>query len=151
FIENEDAIFSIINHLAIPIDEEFETVQFNVYSYELPPGPIPGTFSDRFITVDELGILRRLLSVEFPGRDEIAREVEKAIVRRVDLSGSIEFSPFVKERHAENWIPSAAMANDIDGVTIRFLLQMIDGRARKLEILKDDRSSIKRMPSPSEL
>jgi hypothetical protein len=48
-------------------------------------------------------------------------------------------------------IPVEAEGLDEDGITVHFLLHVVDGFATELEVYKDDGSLIKRRPSPNDL
>jgi hypothetical protein len=151
FVENEDAIFSIIDNLGIPLSA-FESTQFRRYSYSSPPGPRRETFFHRFLTEYELAVLQRLLETDFSGRDVIAEQVKHLIVRQIDLSGTLEFHHHdASESIAESHIPAAGEADDMDGVKILFLLHVAQGKAKKLEIYREDHSPPKRLPPPEEL
>jgi len=48
-------------------------------------------------------------------------------------------------------VPTEGEAPDVDGVMIRYLLHVIEGRISELEIYKDDGSRILRQPEPEEV
>ena len=100
------------------------------------------------MTVEEKMVVEKLLEQEFTGRDELRIQLEYASVCEMDRNGSlllhIDRGPDapVKYRIAnEGWYP------DLDGVMIHVMLHVSSGRMLKLEIYKDDGSTIERHPS----
>lgn len=106
----------------------------------------------REATVDEQKIFAKLLSVSFPGRDDLQKMLVSALVSPIDELGSLKIicqhslpAPTVKQ------IPVEGEISDVDGVSIRVLLHVRDGRPSELEIYKDDGSVIKKTIDPDEL
>jgi hypothetical protein len=100
----------------------------------------------------ERGYIERLLTADFPGRDELSQQLTSALARRIDHDGSIELvtrndvrAPVVKR------VPVEGESVDEDGVPIYFLLHVVDMQVRELEIYKADGSTIIRMPSPDQI
>jgi hypothetical protein len=62
-------------------------------------------------------------------------------------ASSTELKPAVVEKR----IPVEADAVDEDGIHVHFLLHVVKGFAKELEVYKDDGSPIRRMPSPGDL
>jgi hypothetical protein len=104
-------------------------------------------------TLAETKLLERLLREDFPGRKEITKQLEKCLVRTIDNEGSLELKPSEGAESAavEKRIPVEAEGADTDGVHVHFLLHVVSGYVRELEVYKDDASPIKRMPKPADL
>lgn len=97
-------------------------------------------------------ILRLLSAASFPGRDELLAQVEKASASTIDEDGSISIRPTIVQRAAVTTrIPVEGEAQDIDGVTIHYLLHVVDGLINELEVYKDDSSRVRRQAQPEEL
>jgi hypothetical protein len=102
----------------------------------------------RDLTRSERAILDCLLDHDFPGRDEIAQQLVNCSVRVIDENGSLEFqinSP-IKASSVRSRVPTEGEAEDSDGVIIHFLLHVVDGVLRELEIYKEDNSTLLAMP-----
>jgi hypothetical protein len=104
-------------------------------------------------TPTETAIIQRLLSADFVGREGLTKQLNRCRVRIIDNEGSLQLEPneatlpvVVAKR-----IPVEADASDEDGIHIHFLLHVMGGFARELEVYKDDGSPIKRAPSPKDL
>jgi Domain of unknown function (DUF6984) len=110
----------------------------------------------RTLKPDESAIIERLLQDPFPGRDELRAQISRSRVKPVeeygDQYGSLEFEveggPKAKVTQR---VPVDARANDRDGVPIEFLLHVVDGVVRELEIYKADGSPIMKRPAASDL
>ncbi len=107
----------------------------------------------RYPTSLEREIIAQLLGAEFHGKSELVNQLTDFRVRVIDDEGSLEFQVNSTARPAmvQKRIPVEAEALDDDGIHVHFLLHVVDGFARELEIYKDDSSPIKRMPSPHDL
>ena len=99
----------------------------------------------RPIETSEHAFLRKLLSVTFSGRDQLAEQVECASVHPIDHNGSLRFTvnsnaiaPVTKR------IPVEAQCLDSDNVAIHALLHVVDGKISELEIYRDDSQPILR-------
>lgn len=101
----------------------------------------------------ERRVMQRLLTVPFPGKDEIATQLNGVQVRTIDDEGSLELHPprAARVAVAEKLIPVEAQASDEDGVYVHFLLYAREGFVNELEIYKDDGTPIKQMPKPDAL
>ena len=93
----------------------------------------------RPLSATERAVLDRLMEVEFPGREEIRKQLEECLVKTIDENGSLRFrvksevvAP-VKKR-----IPVEAEFTDSDGVMAHVLLHVLNGFVRELEVYKDD-------------
>ena len=102
-------------------------------------------------TAEEKSLLALLLSVEFEGKEVIARQLRDVRVRELDAEGSLGLNVSSSERaHVKHRIPIEAEAQDRDGVTIHMLLHVVDGIASELEFYKEDSSPILDLPPAHE-
>jgi len=104
-------------------------------------------------TPTETEFMQRLLAADFPGKEEIAKQLTSCRVRIIDDEGSLELelSDTARPATVEKRIPVEADAVDEDGIHIHFLLHVVKGFAKELEVYKDDGTPIKRMPQPNQL
>ncbi len=104
-------------------------------------------------TAMETELMQRLLAAEFVGKEEIAKQLENARVRVIDEEGSLEFQPssVADTARVNKRIPVEAEGVDEDGIHVHFLLHVVKGFVKELEVYKDDGSPIKRIPSPGDL
>jgi hypothetical protein len=110
----------------------------------------------RTLKPNERQIIERLLQDPFPGWDELRAQIFKSRVEPIDEYGDeygslqfeVEDGPKAKVTQR---VPVDARANDSDGVPIEFLLHVVDGVVRELEIYKADGSPIVRHPVASDL
>ncbi len=93
----------------------------------------------RSMTPAEMALLEKLLSVDFPGRDELHAQIQSAVVSKIDEDGSlaIAVSPDIAAP-VDRRIPVEGEVEDVDGVMIHVLLHVLDGRATELEIFRED-------------
>jgi len=97
-------------------------------------------------------ILRLLSAAPFPGRDDLLAQVEKASARTIDEDGSISVrSAIVRRAAVTTRIPVEGEAQDTDGVTIHYLLHVVNGQIDELEVYKDDSSRVRRQAQPEDL
>ena len=109
--------------------------------------------SYRPLTEWERGVILRLLS-EFPfvGRDELLAQTDAVAARTIDEEGSISLQCSCDVKAAVTArIPVEAEAQDRDGMTIHYLLHVVDGTMSELEVYKDDSSKVVRHPKPGDL
>jgi len=109
--------------------------------------------SYRPLTEWERGVILRLLSeCPFAGRDELLAQVDAVAARPIDEDGSIglQCSCDVKAAVTAR-IPVEAEAQDRDGMTIHYLLHVLDGTMSELEVYKDDSSRVVGHPQPEDL
>jgi hypothetical protein len=109
----------------------------------------------RPLTDAELSILNKLLSKDFPSRNELKAQISESSALPTndpDNYGSVLLSTksTVKAQVNER-IPVEATVNDTDGVPVNILLHVVDGIVNELEILKVDGSPLKRPISPEDL
>lgn len=109
--------------------------------------------SFRAMTPYERRVLSRLLSQDFPGRDELAIQLIHCRVRTIDEDGSLEIETEsrIKAAAAKSRVPTEGEAEDRDGVTIHFLLHVVDGAICELEIYKEDNSRVATWPPVQEI
>lgn len=106
----------------------------------------------RPLTPLERRYVDRLLTVDFPGRAQVAEQLTDTLARRIDDEGSVELVPQSDVRAPVlKRIPVEGESADSDGVPIYFLLHVIDSQVRELEIYKADGSPIHRMPAPEQV
>lgn len=129
-----------------------------VYQYEQQKTFLQQTYMKteqhfREPTPTEIEVIQRLLAADFPGKEEIAKQLAGSRVRIIDDEGSLELELSDRARSAtvEKRIPVEADAVDEDGVHIHFLLHVVKGFAKELEVYKDDGTPIRRMPSADDL
>ena len=101
-----------------------------------------------------MALMRRLLTADFAGKPEVAKQLGISLVQTIDDEGSLALKPSDTAPPApvkKLPIPVEAEGVDVDGIHVHFLLHVEKGFVKELEIYKDDGSPIKRMPSPDEL
>jgi hypothetical protein len=99
-----------------------------------------------------MGLLEKLLSREFPGRDALKLQLSSVTGRKIDGNGSLELRPG-RDNPAETELgcPTEGKCADLDGVSIAVLLHVKDGRMRLLEIFKEDGSELLSAPNAQAL
>lgn len=103
------------------------------------------TMTSRPIEPSEHALLHRLLSADFPGREQLIEQVRSATVAPIDGDGSLRFVvDKATEAGVTKRIPVEAQCVDSDGISIHALLHVVDGQISELEIYKDDSSSVLR-------
>lgn len=109
--------------------------------------------SPRHLSKLERLVLAKLLSVDFPGKDQLNEQLHDVRVKRIDEQGSLELLPIRPAPIAavEQRVPVEAEMLDKDGVTIHVLLHVVDGFLKELEIYRDDSNPLERGLSPEEL
>lgn len=110
----------------------------------------------RKLTEEEKKIIEKLLERDFPGREEIRKQVFSALVRTIseynDNFGSLEFKVASgNEAKVTSRIPVSGVVNDIDGIPVEVYLHVIDGKIDELEIVKVDNSDLKGQLDPSQM
>ena len=71
--------------------------------------------------------------------------------RIIDEDGSLELCAETGNKaQVITRVPVEAWAADTDGINVNFLLHVVDGVVKELEIYKSDSTPIIRMPPPSE-
>jgi len=106
----------------------------------------------RQLDANEMGLLERLLSREFPGRDTLRLQLSSVTGRQIDAEGSVELKTgedVLAEVSCR--CPTEGICKDIDGGQIAVLLHVKSGKLHQLEILKEDGSELLRRPKPEDL
>ena len=107
------------------------------------------------LTSEEAGILDRLLSVDFQGREELLRQAQSVRVSeeckdcrsiKLIVDNLLENIATLKRR-----IPIEAEAIDRDNVKIHVLLHVVHGFMDEIEIYREDLQNIAEMPKPNSL
>lgn len=114
--------------------------------------PVTARSAKRFLTPSERRLLDRLLGAKFVGSDELASQIQTAMVETIDECGSLRF--YVSNHDivcVSCRVPVEGEFKDSDGIAIHVLLHVVDGVASELEIHRDDGSSIESMPDPNDL
>jgi hypothetical protein len=104
----------------------------------------------------ERGLIQKLLSLPFPGRDELAAQAATALVRTgndpSDESVLLSVDPSLPRAPGLYRVPVDATAPDTDGMPIEFLMHVgDDGRLLEIEIYRVDGEPIRQMPDPEML
>jgi hypothetical protein len=100
----------------------------------------------------ELDLITTMLRPHFPGRDVLLRQLDGALVRRVDPDGSLKISVRLAERtEVTQSVPVMAFARDLDGMLIEFLLHVADGKLEEFEVLRADSGPLQHDVQPDEL
>lgn len=97
----------------------------------------------------EWAVLDRLLTADFPGRDELVAQARIALVRRIDAAGSLRFRVDGAPAAVASRVPVEGHYWDGDapsGPAINLLLHVVEGRLHELEVYKDDGTHIRVSP-----
>jgi hypothetical protein len=109
----------------------------------------------RELSSEELHIIGRLLEPQFPGAPELREQAGRSAVRLQDYGGVVVFAfetpAGVTPARVEQRIPVEAEAADADGVTIHFLLHVIGGVLKEVEVFREDSEPIRRFPRSAQL
>lgn len=112
--------------------------------------------SYRKLSREEQAILDKLLSVDFPGRNQLLKQVDSLHARLAesgDNYGTLDLITENTEAHAnvEQRVPVEAEFMDADGVPVFVLLHVVDGLLHEMEIYRADGGDIINPIVPSEL
>lgn len=110
--------------------------------------------SDLYRTLDEREhrLLEKLLSHEFPGRDELRDQLGSVVCRTIDEDGGLSLRCNAGTRARVSCrVPTEGKCADLDGIHIHALLHVVDGFMNELEIFKDDSSRVKQNPVAEDL
>jgi len=100
----------------------------------------------------ERQIMERLLSVEFPGVQELRTQLAGCLVKTSGGYGAVKIqSKCPLAAKVVDRVPVEAVADDADGYGIHYLLHVIDGFAEELEVYTDTLLDIIKTPDPSSL
>lgn len=95
----------------------------------------------REMTAAERALFSRFLETPFLGSAAVAEQLRNSLVLPIDDNGSLDFLIQTGPKaEVHNSVPVEAEAEDLDGTTIHMLLHVIDGKARGLEVYKEDSS-----------
>lgn len=101
---------------------------------------------------EEKKLIEKLLEKDFPGRDELRRQLDSVTAKRLDDDGSLTLAVTAGPPAPGRWrVPTEGWCNDIDGMEIQVLLHVKDGMMIMLEIFKLDGSKVSRPPNPEEM
>jgi hypothetical protein len=100
--------------------------------------------------VHEKQLIDKLLAPTFSGRDELKLQLQNASVATVDENGSLEFflKSDISADHVKYVVPTEGEYEDTDGVTVHILLHVVRGKAKELELYKEDNSQVIKWPDP---
>jgi hypothetical protein len=106
----------------------------------------------RPISANETRIFERLLECEFPGREEIRRQLSGLQVTPVDDNGWLGLKPArTGAAEVRYCVPIEGSYPDQDGALIHILLHVVDGYISDLEVFKEDGSKVVSPPLASKL
>ncbi len=95
---------------------------------------------------------RLLLESPFDGREELLAQLGEIVGRSIDEDGSLSLrSASASRASVRNRIPVEGEAPDSDDMTIHYLLHVVDGQMKELEVYKDDSSRVLRHAAPEDL
>jgi hypothetical protein len=101
----------------------------------------------RALDTRESQLLKKLLSHDFPGRDELREQVPFVLCRTIDEDGGLSLKCSAgRPAPVLCRVPTEGTCADLDGVQIHVLLHVVDGFVNELEVYKDDSSRVKRSP-----
>jgi hypothetical protein len=101
----------------------------------------------RALDTREAQLFEKLLSHDFPGRDELRQQVASVACRTIDDDGGLSLKCIAAPpARVLCRVPTEGTCADIDGVQIHVLLHVVDGFVNELELYKDDSSRVKRSP-----
>lgn len=106
----------------------------------------------RPLTDWERRLILRLLQPSFPGRDVLIEQLKSILGRPIDENGSLELqSECSTKAPVAKRVATEGETLDRDGTTIHYLLHVVGGRMRELEVYKDDSSKVIEHPDPEEV
>ncbi|MEY4394995.1 MAG: hypothetical protein EBT92_18940 [Planctomycetes bacterium] len=108
------------------------------------------TSSFRELKVEERALLERLLSTDFPGKEELLVQIRHCLVRGIDEDGSLEFDvqTTVDVPNVKRGVLTEGEFYDTDGGIAHVLLHVVDGKVKELEFYKQDGSTVRGIPAP---
>jgi hypothetical protein len=108
--------------------------------------------SHRRMTDWERRLILRLLEPDFPGRDSLRDQIEQTLVLAIDENGSLDLEYGGATLAAvEKRVPTEGEASDRDGMTIHYLLHVVAGKVKELEVYRDDSSVVLQRPEPEDV
>ena len=106
---------------------------------------------DRSLTSSERALIDRLLEPEFPGRDELRRQLDMTRAVELEDGGLTLICDTTVRAPVKTRVPTEGEYLDADGVPVHVLLHVVDGIVSELEIFKEDSSPVVDKPIPSAL
>lgn len=101
-------------------------------------------------TEAERRLLDQLLSVDFPGRNELREQVRTASVRWLPSRGApaliVETRPDSPPASVVQRVPVEATCLDEDGQVMHLLVHVVDQRLSEVEIFREDGERMLRFP-----
>jgi Domain of unknown function (DUF6984) len=95
----------------------------------------------------ERALIEKLLDCEFPGRDELRRQLDSVAAQKVYADGTLALRVLSGQPAAvKGRVPTEGSCPDTDGVMIHVLLHVVNGMMEELEIFKEDGSNVARPP-----
>ena len=95
----------------------------------------------RTLREEERMLIHKLLGTRFPGRDELATQLDTCLAKPLDPSGSLELTTSIlTQASVGRRVPVEGEFEDEDGVVVHVLLHVVGGFLRELEIYKEDLS-----------
>jgi hypothetical protein len=96
----------------------------------------------------ERELIRKLLEPTFSGRDALSQQLETALVRTIDLDGSLEFciTSSTKADEVKYAVPTEGEYEDPDGITVHVLLHMLGDNAKEIEFYREDNGRVQTWP-----
>jgi hypothetical protein len=100
----------------------------------------------------ERALLEKLLDCQFPGRDELRRQLDSVAAQQIHGDGTLALRVASGQPVAvKGRVPTEGTCDDLDGVMIHVLLHVVNGMIDELEIFKEDGSDIERPPMAAAL
>lgn len=108
--------------------------------------------SHRPLTDWEKRLILRLLEPTFPGRDVLRDQIDHVLGHAIDGNGSLDLRCEVATvAPVKKRVSTEGEAIDRDGTTIHYLLHVVAGKMKELEVYKDDSSAVLQHPDPNEV
>ena len=106
----------------------------------------------RTLKPEERGLIEKLLEEDFPGRNELRKQLDSVTARQLDDDGNLTLRVAGGPPAPVRWrVPTEGWCNDTDGMEIQVLLHVVDGMMKELEIYKLDGSKVLRSPKPEDM
>lgn len=116
------------------------------------PGPADGSRSTGEL---ERALIEKLVSIEFPGSEELSEQLKNASITWRISKGAPALLIAVPDdtplAPVKRRIPIEAEAKDEDGRTLHLLLHVVDGRMNEVEVFREDGERVRRLPRPQDL
>ena len=108
--------------------------------------------SFRPLTTHERELVEKLLGPDFPGRDELRRQLETVTAKQIFEDGTLmlQCGP-CEPAPVRCRVPTEGECPDSDGMAIHVLLHVKGGVMHELEVFKDGGSSIQNPPAAGDL